>query len=183
MKTLMLMSLMLLFMASCSNENIAESFNQGIPESPKNQEQESDNENGFDEPLNIKLENFDLINIYEAYEVEQMRSDIADFILSDDNINEEEFADIPQKGILQVRKVLSTKTGKIDAYSVNLISTVLDIDIDIPFAACDPKTKKCCSKGCVVDTLEKIYGADSDVDVSYVKGTFCRTLTWTYQDC
>jgi hypothetical protein len=185
MKTMMLMCLAFALTVSCQKEKLADP----LSVTQENTTSESVLTEGIQGPLSLNengtfLEGFAFVNFYEAHEAEKMMDDIAFFISGGDELRDEEVYDIPERGRIQVRRVLSQTSGLIDAYAVTILDGPdVDIDTDILTKACDTKSKDCCSKSCVKDTLLEIYEADRDVDVTYRRGMVCRTITWVYQDC
>lgn len=176
---MMLMCFTLALTVGCQKEELKKAI---TTDSISSQNQEAiTNDNEFKGPLNITLDGFAMVNVYEAHEFDQMKSDIADFILGEDAIPEEEVHDVYEVGRIQVRKIASPTSGLINAYAVTILDGT-DVDIVVSPLACKAKSKKCCSKSCVAETIEEIYSADREVDVTYRKGV-CRTITWTYQDC
>lgn len=164
MKTTLFTSLVLLSLMSCQND------------APK----ESSELKGFDPPLKIAMDDFEMINRYKTDELEKLQKDLSDFLLLDTSSQTKEYDDVPDKGIIQLRADNSGQTDTKTAYTLKLVEN--SADIQALSSKCDSSTKVLCDSDDVLQFVKSIYTGDNDIDLFFSRGD-CITVTWTKLDC
>ncbi len=134
--------------------------------------------------LKLDLSGLAFVKIYPLDQKNQMLEDIADFILEEDAISKPDAGIVlPESGRISVKMIQHDGISR-GAYQVAILDNLPTEEGTGPLEApCGSNSKTCCSKGCVIDLIESIYEADRDVDVGYRSSSFCRKITWEYQDC